>query len=121
MQRRPEETKAAALRLVEQGLSRAEIGPRLGVSAGWVSRLAAANGLGFSEPQVERANRVRLLGLQSRRLDQAEQIHLTLDAAVALIQGQIMTDPGSPRDIFDRAGLSVILLRRTGISWPSTV
>jgi hypothetical protein len=99
----PEESLAEALAMIEAGSSRAEAARHIGISAGQMSRIAAANGLGFSESKTERANRVRLLNLQARRLDQAEQLHLTLDAAVALVQGQIITEPGQARAVAERA------------------
>ncbi len=98
-----EETKAETLALVESGVSRAEVARRVGISPSTVSRLAAANGLGFSETKTERASRVRVLQLQARRLDQAEQLHLSLDAAIALLQGQMIMEPGSARALSERA------------------
>lgn len=44
-----------------------------------------------------------MLGLQAKRLDQAEQLHLSLDAAIALLQGQMITEPGRARELTERA------------------
>jgi hypothetical protein len=93
----PEEVRAEVLAEVERGTGRNEIARRLGLSTGIVSRIAAAAGLGFSETIAAKATRVRMVQLQAKRLDQAEQLHVTLDATLALAQDQMLSAPADHR------------------------
>jgi hypothetical protein len=60
--------------------------------------------LGFSDTtKTERANRSRLLQLQVKRLDQAEQIHLAADQAIALAVARMISRPDDARGISEAA------------------
>src|SRR5215212_392463 len=99
-----DEVRQQAVAMVESGLSRSEVARRIGVSQATVSRIAAAAGLGFAgSSKTQAAVQARVLQLRERRVDAAEQLHVTLEQSMALTALTMIQTPTDSRGIADRA------------------